>query len=484
MTELNYDFKTKPFAHQRNALTASWEETAHALFMEMGTGKTKVAIDNMGLLFEAGKLRCVLIIAPKGVFDNWLKGEIPAHLPDRIERRLLRWQPNHTKTFLKEFKEMTFDDYAGLKIIAMNVEGLSTPKAFSFAYSFLENNPQNMVIIDESTNIKNREAKRTRNILELRKLARYRRILTGSPVTKSPMDLFSQCEFLRPSCLGFNSYYAFQGRYANVQRRNMGPRQFNQIVGYRKLEELSEKLDQFSSRVLKADCLDLPDKIYTRREVELTKEQATLYMQMKKLALAQFDNGELSTTASVLTQIMRLQQIVCGFLAPDDGEIQNIPNNRLNELMKVVEELQGKAIIWASYTHDIQQIAKALRDRFGPESVATYYGETPQDERQKIINAFQAPANPLQFFVGNSKTGGYGITLTAAKTVIYFSNNYDLEVRLQSEDRAHRIGQTNKVTYIDMVTPNTVDEKILKALRNKIDLASQALGEETRAWLL
>tara|TARA_Y100000114_G_scaffold47052_1_gene42911 strand:- start:522 stop:1316 length:795 start_codon:yes stop_codon:yes gene_type:complete len=264
----------------------------------------------------------------------------------------------------------------------------------------------------------------------------------------------------------------------------MGPRQFNQIVGYRKLEELSEKLDQFSSRVLKADCLDLPDKIYTRREVELTKEQATLYMQMKKLALAQFDNGELSTTASVLTQIMRLQQIVCGFLAPDDGEIQNIPNNRLNELMKVVEELQGKAIIWASYTHDIQQIAKALRDRFGPESVATYYGETPQDERQKIINAFQAPANPLQFFVGNSKTGGYGITLTAAKTVIYFSNNYDLEVRLQSEDRAHRIGQTNKVTYIDMVTPNTVDEKILKALRNKIDLASQALGEETRAWLL
>ena len=123
--------------------------------------------------------------------------------------------------------------------------------------------------------------------------------------------------------------------------------------------------------------------------------------------------------------------------------------------MSVVDEIQGKAIIWASYTHDIQQIADALRDRFGPESVATYYGETPQDERQEIIKKFQDPENPLQFFVGHPRTGGYGITLTEAKTVVYYSNNYDLEIRLQSEDRAHRIGQTNKVTYIDLVTPGS-----------------------------
>ena len=481
---MDYQFKTKPFDHQRVALKKSWEEESHALFMEMGTGKTKVIIDNIAMLHEAGAVDTVLIIAPKGVFDNWLRGEIPAHLPDRIDRQLLRWQPNHTKKFLADIKALTEVEFKGLKIMAMNIEGLSTVKAFRFAVEFLRHNPANMVVVDESTNIKNRDAKRTRNILQLRTLAKYRRLLTGSPVTKSPMDLFSQCEFLEPSCLGFNSYYAFQGRYANVQRRQMGPRQFNQIVGYKRLDELSEKLDQFSSRVLKDDCLDLPDKVYVRRDVPLPAEQTRMYAQMQKLALAQFDNGELSTTASVLTQIMRLQQICCGFLAPDDGDIQPIDSYRLPELMSVIEELQGKAIIWASYTYDIQQIAKALRDRFGPESVATYYGATAQDERQEIIEKFQDPDNALSFFVGQPRTGGFGITLTAAKTVIYYSNNYDLEIRLQSEDRAHRIGQTNKVTYIDLVTRGTIDEKILKALRNKINLASQALGEQARAWLL
>ena len=236
---MDYQFKTKPFDHQRVALEESWEAKAHALFMEMGTGKTKVIIDNMAMLHEAGAVDTVLIIAPKGVFDNWLRGEIPAHLPDRIDRQLLRWQPNHTKKFLADIKALTEVEFKGLKIMAMNIEGLSTVKAFRFAVKFLEHNPHNMVVVDESTNIKNRDAKRTRNIVQLRTLAKYRRLLTGSPVTKSPMDLFSQCEFLEPSCLGFNSYYAFQGRYANVQRRQMGPRQFNQIVGYKRLDELS-----------------------------------------------------------------------------------------------------------------------------------------------------------------------------------------------------------------------------------------------------
>jgi SNF2 family DNA or RNA helicase len=340
-----------------------------------------------------------------------------------------------------------------------------------------------MTIIDESTTIKNRNAARTKNLISLRKRSKYRRILTGSPITKSPMDLFSQCMFLDEKALGFNSYFAFQARYANVQRRTMGHRSFQQVVGYRRLDELSVKLDLFSNRILKEDCLDLPPKVYIRRDVQLTPEQNSLYIQMKKLALAKLENGELATTSSVLTQIMRLQQICCGFLQPDEGPIEYLPNNRLNELLDITEELQGKAIIWASYTHDIQQISSSLRDRFGPESVATYYGATPQDERQEIVNTFQDKNSPMRFFVGQPRTGGYGITLTAANTMIYYSNSYDLEIRLQSEDRAHRIGQKNKVTYIDLVSPDTIDEKILQALRNKIDLAGQVLGEDPKAWL-
>jgi SNF2 family DNA or RNA helicase len=478
-----YRYETTPYDHQRVALEDSWAAEYYALFMEMGTGKTKVAIDTMAVLWEAGRLKAALVIAPKGVYDNWVKGEIPIHLPKRIPRKVCRWTAAKTKRFEEELTDFIVDKEPALKIFVMNVEAFSSARGTEAATAFLYQNPDNMVLVDESTTIKNRKAARTKNIMALQKRSKYRRILTGSPITKSPMDLFSQCKFLEEKSLGFNSYYAFQARYANIQQRTMGHRSFQHITGYRRLDELSEKLDRFSNRVLKVECLDLPAKVYIRRDVELTPEQEKLYRQMKKLALAKLDSGELATTTSVLTQIMRLQQICCGHLMPDDGEIQLVKNNRLKELLDVAEELQGKAIIWATYTHDIQQIAETLRDRFGPDSVATYYGATPQDERQEIVNDFQDPAHPLRFFVGQPKTGGYGITLTAATTVIYYSNSYDLEIRLQSEDRAHRIGQTNKVTYIDLVSPGTIDEKILRALRDKVDIAGQVLNEDTRGWL-
>ena len=480
----DYKFKTKPFAHQRKALEDSWAADYYALFMEMGTGKSKVAIDTIGALYKARKITAALILAPKGVYDNWVKGEIPTHLPDDINRMVVRWTPSTAKKFQDEMKALVYEPFDGLKIFVMNIEALSTPRGTKAAYMFMVKNCANIMVVDESTTIKNRKATRTKNVMMLAKDAKYRRILTGSPVTKSPMDLYSQCSVLSAEALGFTSYYAFQNRYALVQKRKMGNRAFQEIVGYRRLDELNLKLDKFSNRILKEECLDLPDKMYIRRDVALTDEQKRVYTQMKKLALAKLENGELATTASVLTQIMRLQQICCGHLQPDEGEIQVLDNNRLKELMEITEELQGKAIIWASYTHDIQQIASALRDRFGPEAVATYYGATEQDDRQDIVNRFQDKSDPLRFFVGQPKTGGYGITLTAANTVIYYSNSYDLEIRLQSEDRAHRIGQNNKVTYIDLVSSKTIDEKILKALRGKIDLAGKVLGEEARDWLL
>mgnify|MGYP003631099222 FL=1 len=478
-----YQFKTEPFNHQREALQASWDAAYHAWFMEMGTGKSKVAIDNMGVLYKQGRIKAALIVAPKGVYDNWVKGEIPAHLPDDIERKIVRWKPAQSKSYAAELEDLTMEAYDGLKIFVVNVEAFSSPRGARAAGRFLVQNPDNMMIVDESTTIKNRKAQRTKNLMTLTKYSRYRRILTGSPVTKSPMDLFSQCNFLDERALGYNSYFAFQSRYAVVQKRVMGARSFQEITGYRRLDELNEKLFEFSTRVLKEECLDLPEKVYIKREVELTDEQAKVYTQMKKLALAQMEGGDLATTESVLTQIMRLQQICCGFFQPDVGKIQPLKNNRLNELMNITDELQGKAIIWASYTHDIQQIADTLRDRFGPDSVALYYGETPQDKRQEIVERFQDVNDPLRFFVGQPRTGGYGITLTAATTVIYYSNSYDLEIRLQSEDRAHRIGQKNTVTYIDLVSPDTIDEKVLGALRQKINLAEQVLNEDPRNWL-
>ena len=477
-----YKFKTKPFKHQSKALNESWSAKYYALFMEMGTGKSKVAIDTMGALFTEGEIDAALIISPKGVYDNWVQGEVPTHLSDNITTNIVRWQPSSAQWFQKQMKTLVYEKFDGLKIFVMNTEALSTPRGANASQTFLEHNPKNIVIVDESTSIKNRSANRTKNIMELKGLSKYRRILTGSPVTRSPMDLFSQCMFLSVSALNFKSFFAFQNRYAVVQKRVMGPRSFNEVVGYRRLDELNGKLDDFSNRVLKQDCLDLPDKMYTRRLVPLSEEQKKSYTQMKRLALTKLDNGELATTQSVLTQIMRLQQICCGHIQDDEGNLVTFPNGRQKELLDICEEVQGKAIIWATYTYDIQQIAQSLRDRFGPDAVATYYGATPQEERQELVQRFQDKESSLRFFVGQPRTGGYGITLTAATTVIYYSNSYDLEIRLQSEDRAHRIGQTNKVTYVDLVSPETIDEKILQALQEKINLAQTVLGEETRAF--
>jgi|TARA_R100000093_G_scaffold70596_1_gene44115 SNF2 family DNA or RNA helicase len=474
-------FKTMPYEHQKEAFDASADKDNYALLMDMGTGKSKVDIDTTAYNFEKGRINFSLMISPKAVVAN-LASEIETHLPDRIPRQIVIWQPSLTKTKRKELNDLSKKDPTTLKFLLMNVEAFSSKKGVDIAEYFVKHNDV-LMTVDESTTIKNRKAKRTKAICKIGRGCIMRRILTGFPVTRSPMDLYSQMDFLDPGILGFKSYFAFQGRYAVVQRRTMGAHSFNHIVGFRRLDELTEKLKNYSYRVRKEDCLDLPDKVYIKRNIELTKEQNDAYVQMKHLALARLNNGELSTTKNVLTQIMRLQQICCGHLTDDNGNVHKIKSNRLSSLLDICDEIQGKAIIWATWTMDIRSITEALRDRFSVLSVSSLHGETPDSERQKIVESFQDRQSELRFLVGHPRTGGFGLTLTAATTVIYYSNSYDLELRLQSEDRAHRIGQTNKVTYVDLISPSTVDEKIVRALRSKINIADQILGEQSREWL-
>lgn len=478
---MRYKFKYQPYDHQMLALEKSWDKKEYALFCEMGTGKSKILIDNFSILYDRGEINAVLVVAPKGVYKNWQKKEIPDHLPDHIVADVIVWSPNHTQKQLARLKVAFADDDA-LKIVIMNIEAFSTDKGYDFARKFL-GYKKCFMAVDESTTIKNRSAKRTKNIVKAGGLAKYRRIATGSPITKSPMDLYAQCDFLDPDLLGFSSYYTFQSRYCKMWRRSVGSHSFNQVVGYQHLDELTDSLDRFSYRVLKKDCLDLPDKIYLKRTVELTPEQGRVYNQLKDIALAMIDD-KMITTPNILTQILRLSQVCSGFVRTDDGVVRELPSNKLDELMSVLEEVNGKVIIWASWTNDILAIEKALAKEYGPESVRTYYGDTKADERQEIVGQFQQPDSNLRFFVGQPKTGGYGLTLTEASTVIYFSNSYDLEVRLQSEDRAHRIGQKNNVTYIDIVTEGTVEEKILVALRDKINIASDVLREGYKSWII
>jgi len=477
---MNYKFKTKPYAHQITALEKSWNKASFAYFMEMGTGKSKVLIDNIAMLYDKGKINGALIVAPKGVYQNWFDLEIPNHMPTHVEKKMVLWKSTVSQS-QKLLLDSLFESEVDLHILVMNVEAFSTKKGLEFAHKFMSCH-ETLMAIDESTTIKNPDAIRTKSIVSLGREAKYRRILTGSPVTKSPLDLYKQCEFLGEGLLDYTSYYAFKSRYAVLKTANFGGRSVQIVIGYRNLGELSEKLEPFSFRILKEDCLDLPNYTYTKRIIQLSPEQKKIYESMKQLALAQMD-GKLMTTATALVQLMRLHQITCGHFKSDDGIVQEIKNERLDALMEILDEVENKAVIWAHYKHDIESIVKAISKKYGPDSFVTYYGDTPSDERQNNIKLMQDQNSKVRFLIGTPQTGGYGITLTAANVMIYYSNGYDLEKRTQSEARINRAGQTRKMTYIDIIAEDTVDEKIVKALRKKVDIASKVMGEDLKEWI-
>ena len=474
---IKYKFKTKPFKHQYDVFLKSKDREAYALFMEQGTGKSKVIIDNIAYLYRKGKINCAIIAAPKGVYRNWVASEFKTHMPDDVKAftDICIWNPTETKSNIETLTNFLNPSHK-LKFFIINIEALSTDKGKNYLTRLL-NTSNCLWTIDESSNIKNRTARRTKACLKLGKLAKYRRILTGTPVTQGPLDLWAQIHFL-DEFIFQSSFYAYRNAYCVMRRRRTATHSFDEIVEYQRLDELQEILEQHSFRVTKEECLDLPPKLRIKREIDMTKDQKLMYHTLRKRAILELEQEKLVTAPLVITRLLRLQQILCGFIKYDDGteEVIKGTNSRLQELLDVLEETQGGVIIWATYRNSIKLIQETLSKKYGASKVASFFGDTPSEERQKIVERFQA--GEIKYFVGQPRTGGYGLTLTAAKTVIYFNNTYDMEVRLQSEDRAHRIGQTDKVTYIDFVCPNTIDEKILQALSTKKKLADQITGDE------
>jgi len=468
---IKYKFKTKPYDHQIKALQESWNKKEYAWFMEMGTGKTKVAIDNMGILNQQNLIDTAIIVAPKSVYLNW-EDEIANHLSDEVLYSIYSW--NKSK---KDF------DTKNLKVYLINTEALSHKSGVSFVKDILIKNPKNIFVIDESTAIKNQSALRTKSILKLSQLALYKRILTGSPVTKSPLDLYTQCAFLSPELLGFSSFYSFRARYAVMDAIHVGNQRYIHIPKYYvNLDELNSKLRTFSYRVRKDECLDLPEKIKQLRTIQLTIEQRNVYNNLKERAIAIMQDESVSFTVK-LVELLRLHQITNGFLKTDEGNIKEFKDNpKMDELLNILEQIEGKAIIWANYVHNIESITSKLIDIYGKNSVVNIYGDIDAVKRKEAVHRFQNDPE-CKFFVGNPSTGGFGLTLTAASYVIYFSNNYNYEVRIQSEDRAHRIGQSKNVTYIDIVAKDSVDFHIMKALQNKLQISNKTLGENVKNWI-
>lgn len=516
-----YEYKTKPYRHQREANERANGRQSFAWFMEMGTGKTKVAIDEMSAMYEVGSIDAVVILAPKGSYMNWINNEFPAHMPDRVydAANICEWRAGGgSKGHQSRLAGLIGYD-RGLPVLVQNIEALSSgTHGYLFLSRFVAAYKKVAMYVDESTTIRTWDATRTTRAIEIGKKCLFRRIMTGYAAPRSPMDLFGQFAFLGTSLLGYNSFYSFRSRYAILKPEFFGGRRVQIIVGYRDVEELTRRIQPHSYRVTKEECLDLPPKVYSTWEVEMTAEQTRIYNEVKQNATSALEElgkcpdcidgyesyydtdgiknefvcnkcggvgkiaGANVTAKAAIVQILRLHQILCGHVNDEEGISHDVPSNRVRELLTVLKEADSKTIIWARYRRDIEMIVEAIEEEFGKTSVVQYHGGVGDADRVRAIDQFQKGA--VQFFVANAATGGFGITLTAAKTVVYYSNDYDLEKRMQSEDRAHRVGQTKSVNYVDLVVRNTVDEKILQALRAKIDIGSALMGDGYREWLI
>jgi len=397
------------------------------------------------------------------------------------------WSAN-PKKHEREAMEALWTPGDDLKIFSVNVEGLSTQKAKDALKSFLLSRTA-MLVVDESSRIKTPGAKRTKALLNLGKYAPYRRILTGSPITQGPLDVYSQFKFLDPSILGFTTYTAFSHHYAEFERRRTNSNRsgyFEVITQYKNLSELSENIKEYSYRVTKDQVLDLPPKIYQTRQVELGKEQRRMYNQLLEEGVASLgedvqdaeqalwdmltgENPTVSVTNALSLQL-RLQQIIGNWMVDSEGNTHKIEktNKRLEQLKQVLEETSGQVIVWACFVKELEEIYEALED-----TTVLYYGAIDGQTRQEAVEKFQN--GEARVFLGNPLAGGIGLNLTAANTVIYYSNTFSYEIRTQSEDRAHRIGTTDPVSYIDLEAVDTIDEKVTRALQEKANIANHII---------
>lgn len=493
-----FEFKTEPYSHQKRIWADSRDRECYGIFAEMGTGKTKMMLDTATWLYNRGKIDGVLVVAPNGVQRNWIEDEIPIHvhadISDPAGMHFYEAKKASTQKHKNALDRVT--SYNGLAWLAISYDAFITEKGKKAVWDFLRTR-RVLYILDESTYIKTPGAKRTKSIIASSKYAPYRRILTGTPVTQGPFDIYSQIEFLDNGFwkqYGLGNYFAFKNTFGVFRRLDVRvPNQWNrdgnpkmrsiqQVVDYKNLDWLSELISSLTVRVLKEDVLDLPPKLYQKRYFDMSTEQKKLYHMMRESIMMEFKGGEIDLTVAMV-KILRLQQITSGYLPSydenlDEDILHDIDgiNPRLETLVDICSEVSGQAIIFGRFRRDIELI----KGRLGKDCV-TYDGTTSDEDRARAKQRFQE--GDVKFFVANPAAAGRGLTLHAATTVIYYTNSFALEQRLQSEDRAHRIGQHHPVNYIDIIASGTVDMHIVKNLRNKVNIAATIIGDTWKEWI-
>lgn len=468
-------FKTTPYDHQLQALNLMQDAKAFGLFMEMGTGKTKILIDDLVRLYQTGKVSRVLVFAPSGVHQQWVNTELPTHC-GLEEYSAVAYSSKMNKAELADLYNR-MSDHEGLQILTMATPSLASKKAQKVCRDWIEG-ADSLIIVDESHQFKSPSAGRTKFLQALAPLAKYRRIATGTELTQGLEDLFSQMRFLSPSVLGHRSFYSFRNEFCRTIPVPGAPSGAVKIVGYQNVDKLVSRVSGITYRALKKDCLDLPEKVFTKYPVPLTDEQTRVYRELSKYMAAEIA-GRVMEVPLALTLLMKLQQVVSGFVIDDEGLLTRLKTNRVQAVLDILES-RKKAIVWSRFRHDLDELESALQS--AGYSVGTFHGGTSAEERLRVVRPGE-----VDVLVANAQSAGTGLNLTHFDTAIYFSNSFNASERWQSEDRIHRIGQSNKCQYIDLVSPGTIDEKVTEALLRKRvladsirggDEADQSLGEE------
>lgn len=465
----NFPFKLPPFSHQAKAFALSRDEEYFALFMEMGTGKTKVIIDTAAYLWLSGKIDGVLILSPNGVHRQWVKEQIPDHMSSKVA-----WVANYYESGNNRLKDRITRNLQKtelLRILSGNIEAVSHKSGVEFFADWMKKIGRVLFVIDESSRIGQQGSKRTQNVLKvLKPLATYRRIMSGTPISKGVEDLYTQLKFLSDDILGFSSFYTFRNFYCR-----MGGWENKKIVGYQNLDTLVKKLETCSYRVVKEECLDLPERTFTTREVDLTPEQNRIYHELRKEFLSEISTGNFTAAPLAITRLIRLRQVLNGHVISEEGNLLEIPSNKVQVALEVVKEASGKIIIWCPFRHDVTLLGKALKE----ENIGfvRYTGKETQAEREEALELLRNDES-TRVMLSNPQAGGIGLNLVAASVCVWYSPIFSLQDYLQANDRIHRIGQSKNTLYVHLHCENTIETRIFSQLMKKKSVADTVLDIE------
>jgi len=501
------------FTHQIEARSLSRNKRAFGYLMEQGTGKSKTLVDDACDHFRRGKIEALIITAPNGVQRAWQIEHLPKHVPAGTQYRAVVFSSKMNKRQKDALASMMEPTYTGLRVLLINYESLRNKSCFAYELVMeMLNSFKCMWALDESHRIKTWDAKTTKIILDLAPKALCRRIMTGTPSTQGPLDLYPQMSFLGAGILGFNSFTAYKAHFAELEpddSRTMyfilqrliqkygeaRARQMKPAVvardefgrpRFKNLDELQRLIEPHTYRKLKSECLDLPEKLYCKRYVTLNQQQRALYNALRDDYIAEHE-GTLIAAPMALTRLTRLQQITGGFIPTIEGEPPRPigdDNPKLEALLEVIDDAEGKVIIWARFEEELRMIARALEDNYGAGSVARYWGEIKKSERDDGKSLFCQAGEVVRFFVSQPQTGGTGLDgLQIASTEVFYSNDFSLLNRLQAEDRGHRIGMGDSLTIYDIEAEDTKDGLIIDTLRDKKEVADVIVGDPSKAWV-